>query len=290
VRTRFGGYVQSHALTLDVGGSGDRALLLLTGWTEYAYSSDNVAAVQAGLTLQPPSVQLRDSSGAWKTVIADMGFPVGRPQTIAVDLGGRFSGASREVRIVTNMPIHWDRILVDTSAEAVEIKAPARADAAAAVLRSRGFSAEVLAGDGRPPRYDYSRVSARSPWKTIPGRYTRYGDVKDLLCAADDMFVIAAPGDDIALSFDAAAFPPLRQGLVRTFLLYADGFSKEMNIRSATPDTLGPLPFHAMRRYPYGPDEGYPDDAAHRGYLDRYNTRVVIAPVPSLDQGGLIRP
>jgi hypothetical protein len=56
-----------------------------------------------------------------------------------------------------------------------------------------------------------------------------------------------------------------------------------MNIRSATPDSLGPLPFHAMSRYPYGPGEHYPDDEAHRAYLARYNTRVVSRVVPTID-------
>jgi hypothetical protein len=179
------------------------------------------------------------------------------------------------------MPIHWERILVDTS-PAPERPGMTRADAASADLHWRGFSAEVTA-EGAPPRYDYSRVSGFSPWKAVPGRYTRYGDVKPLLRAADDMFAIAAPGDEIALSFEVSAFPPLAPGQARTFLLYADGFSKEMNIRSATPDTLGPLPFHAMHRYPYGPDETYPATSAHRDYLDRYNTRVIPAVVPSLD-------
>jgi hypothetical protein len=87
----------------------------------------------------------------------------------------------------------------------------------------------------------------------------------------------------VALAFDAASLPPLSTGFTRTFLLYADGFSKEMNIRSATPDAVAPLPFHAMSSYPYGPEESYPDTRAHRDYLARYNTRVVTAPVPSLD-------
>ena len=39
-------------------------LLLLTGWTDYAFSSDNVAAHQAGLPLDPPSLQVRDADGA----------------------------------------------------------------------------------------------------------------------------------------------------------------------------------------------------------------------------------
>ena len=55
---------------------------------------------------------VKDASGAWQTAIADMGFPVGRPQTVVVDLRGRFRGPSREVRIVTNMRIAWDQILV----------------------------------------------------------------------------------------------------------------------------------------------------------------------------------
>ena len=62
-----------------------------------------------------------------------------------------------------------------------------------------------------------------------------------------------------------------------------------MNIRSATPDTLGPLPFHGMSRYPYGPDEHYPDDPAHTEYLERDNIRAVPRVVPSIDAAALGR-
>jgi hypothetical protein len=120
------------------------------------------------------------------------------------------------------------------------------------------------------------------PWKSFVGRYTREGDVRTLLDRVDDMFVIARPGDEIALSFDASALPPLESGWARTFLLYANGYSKEMNPRSASPDTVGPLPFRKMTKYPYGPDEHYPDDAAHRDYLERFNTRVAMRPIPSI--------
>ena len=50
-------------------------------------------------------------------MIQDIGIPVGRPQTVTVDLTGKFLSSSREVRIVTNMRILWDQILVDTSGE-----------------------------------------------------------------------------------------------------------------------------------------------------------------------------
>jgi hypothetical protein len=56
-----------------------------------------------------------------------------------------------------------------------------------------------------------------------------------------------------------------------------------MNPRSASPDTVGPLPFHGMTKYPYGADEHYPDSAPYREYLERYNTRIITRSVPSVD-------
>jgi len=96
------------------------------------------------------------------------------------------------------------------------------------------------------------------------------------------MFVISRPGDEIALSFDATALPPLPPGWKHTFLLYADGYSKEMDINSASPDVVAPLPFHGMKRYPYSSTESYPMTRAHGEYIERYNTRVVTVSVPQL--------
>jgi hypothetical protein len=254
----------------------------MTGWTDYAFSNDNVAASQSRIEMAAPSLQVQDGSGAWRTVIEDLGFPVGRPQTIAVSLAGKFPTRSRQVRIVTNMRIYWDQILVAT-ADAHSAPQVTRVDPTAANLRWRGFSRETSPDRREPFAYDYQRASASSPWKALTGRYTREGDVRTLLRDVDDMFVVSRPGDEIALSFDAQAFPALRAGWTRTFLLYASGYSKEMNPRSASPDTVAPLPFRAMTRYPYGPDEHYPDTPAHRDYLERYNTRVVNRAVPSID-------
>ena len=279
---RIRGYADSHTLTLDLGKTdGKQTLLLLTGWTDYAFSSDNVAAAQSGMSLKLPSLQVRDAQGKWQTVMEDIGVPVGRPQTVTVDLAGKFLSASREVRIVTNMRIYWDQILVDTSNGDAPVKlsslAPARAD-----LNWRGFSAEATP-DGREPfGYTYANVSAESPWKVFPGRYTREGDVRELLAGVDDMFVVSRPGDEIALSFSAHRLPPLPEGWTRTFLLYADGYSKEMDINSSSPDRVGQLPFHGMKNYPYAAPEAYPSTPAHRAYVERYNTRIVAAPVPQL--------
>jgi tetratricopeptide (TPR) repeat protein len=262
----------------------ERVVLLLTGWTDYAWSSDNVAATQAGKSMKLPALQVKDEKGVWRTVIEDIGIPVGRPQTVTVDLTGKFLSADREVRIVTNMRIYWDQVLADTS----DGKSPLQTtslDPVRANLSWRGFSAEVTP-DGREPfGYDYRRVSFTSPWKVMTGRYTREGDVRELLLTSDDMFVVSRPGDEINLSFAATALPPLPAGWTRTFLLYADGFSKEMDINSASPDQLAPFPFHGMSRYPYSWPEHYPLTEARRRYLEEYNTRIVTSPVPSI--GGL---
>ncbi|MDQ3649858.1 MAG: FG-GAP-like repeat-containing protein [Acidobacteriota bacterium] len=279
---RIRGYADEHTLTLDLGKTGDgRPLLLMTGWTDYAFSSDNVAAAQGGLSLALPKLQVKDEQGNWKTVIEDIGVPVGRPQTVTVDLTGKFLSNSREVRIVTNMRIYWDQILVDTSDGKFATKLT-RLEPTVANLRWRGFSAEATPDGREPYGYTYERVSSTSPWKTFPGRYTREGDVRELLGSVDDMFVISRPGDEISIAFDESQLPKLPDGWTRTFLLYAEGYSKEMDINSASPDQVAPLPFKGMKSYPYSSPESYPMTPAHHAYIERYNTRIVKAPVSAL--------
>jgi len=279
---RFRGYAATHALTLDLAPVRATSVLLLTGWTDYAFSSDNVAAHQAAQSLTPPQLQTRDAAGRWRTIVEDIGIPVGRPQTVTVDLAGRLRPGEHEVRIVTNMRIYWDRVLVATAvaSDALQIR---RLAPMTATLAARGFSAEIRPDGQEPPLYDYTRVARASPWKTMAGRYTREGDLRELLMKTDDMFVIAKPGDEIALAFDAAAAGRLPDGWTRTFLLLADGFSKEMDINSASPDGVEPLPFHAMTAYPYRAPEHYPDTAEYERYRARYNTRVVSRTLPSID-------
>lgn len=103
------------------------------------------------------------------------------------------------------------------------------------------------------------------------GNYTRYGDVTPLVQGKDDMYVVMHHGDTITLNFEARKLPPLPEGWTRTFLMYAAGFGKDMDLHSAYPDTVEPLPYHGMSGYPFaGP---YPNDPTHRDYLRKYNTR-----------------
>ena len=273
------GYAKDHELTLQLGPCNlPHTRLLLTGWTDYAWSSDNLASSQSGKSLTLPALQVKDKQGQWRTVIENVGIPVGRPQTVIADLTGNFLSASREVRIVTNMRIYWDQILVDTSPGNFPLRMT-RLDPVVANLRWRGFSLEHSPDGRQPLGYDYNKVSFTSPWKVMTGRYTREGDVRELLLASDDMFVISRPGDELSLSFAANQLPPLPKGWTRTFLLYADGFSKEMDINSASPDQVGPLPFHGMSKYPYSWPEHYPLTGKRRRYLETYNTRIVTSPI-----------
>jgi hypothetical protein len=269
------GYAREHALVVDLAGarrSSERTTLLLTGWTDYAFSTDNVTADQRGLALVPPTLQVETSAGSWKTVNADVGIPVGRPQTLVVDVTDY---VPRRVRIATSLRTYWDEVLIGT-ATATAIP-PQWVPLTQATLQWRGFSKELMVGE-RPLSYDYTQVSRANPWKLMPGRYTREGDVRELLSAADDRFVISRPGDEVVLTFDASALPPLARGTRRTFLLYAVGFSKEMDLHSATPDVVGPLPFRAMTGYPYGWPERYP----HEDDNATFHTRIVSRSIPQL--------
>jgi hypothetical protein len=48
-----------------------------------------------------------------------------------------------------------------------------------------------------------------------------------------------------------------------------------MDINSARPETIGELPFHAMKSYPFSAGDRYPHTERHRKYLELYNTRTV---------------
>src|SRR5688500_1401641 len=66
------GYAEPHELVLELGPAAGDVALLMTGWTDYAFSNDNVAASQAGVALKPPSLQVKDPAGQWRTVVEEI--------------------------------------------------------------------------------------------------------------------------------------------------------------------------------------------------------------------------
>ncbi|MBS1812470.1 MAG: VCBS repeat-containing protein [Acidobacteria bacterium] len=276
-RLKFKGYAREHAMELDLGKdvlNAKRPLLLLSAWIDYADSTSNLAASQAGVTITPPYLQVKNTHGEWQTVIEQMGFPAGLTKTMTVDLTGKFLCKDARVRIVTSMRIYWDQILVDTT----DGKAPTRVTTLApmsADLHWRGFPRELSLDKFGLKAYDYRTIDPFAPWKAHTGNYTRYGDVQALLLAPEDMYVITRNGDEMQVDFDATKLPPLPRGWKRDYLVYADGFGKDMDLNSARPETVGELPFHKMKSYPHAPGEQYPTDEKHLEYLRKYNTRSV---------------
>jgi tetratricopeptide (TPR) repeat protein len=287
-RHTLSGVAETHTLELDFGPAaarGNRAVLYLNGWVDWADGSTFRAASQesaAGLML--PRLEVRDAAGRWQTAVADMGIPAGKPKTIAVDLTGKFPGASREVRIVTNLCVYWDEIFLGEESAPPRTRLTA-VPLAAAELAFRGFSRPVIDPQRRQPEtFDYQQWMAVSSWNPTPGLYTRYGDVRPLLERVDDQLAIVGSGDEVRLRFAGGRLPPLPAGWRRDFLLDVDGWAKDADANTAYSQSVEPLPFHAMSAYPYPTSERFPDDAEHRRWRDTYNTR------PALQILRLLRP
>ncbi|MCP3980452.1 MAG: hypothetical protein GY716_14205, partial [bacterium] len=87
------GVAELHYLELDFGHAAPsgRAILVLSGWVDWADGSTFLQASQAsdaGLIM--PHLQVKDAAGQWRTVIEDMGMPAGKPKTVVVDLTDKF--------------------------------------------------------------------------------------------------------------------------------------------------------------------------------------------------------
>ncbi len=271
------GVTEMHDLILDFGDLGDADViqLYLQGWIFPSDASINVARSQSeALRTVGPSLAVVGEDGDWHTVIDDLGFPSGKDKTVIADLTGMFVTSDYRIRIRTNMEIYWDHAFIaDVGDEPVRLTklAPGSGE-----LHYRGFSRTFRKG-GRfgPHWFDYQTVTSESPWQTIEGAFTRYGDVTDLLIDADDRYVIMAPGDEVTVSFDAAAVPDLPEGWARDFLIYTDGWIKDADLNTATGNAVEPLPFHDMTSYPYADGEWYPDSPAATDFIREFNTRVV---------------
>jgi len=267
----FKGYAETHDLTLTFEGvrPGVPQALLLYGWVDYADSSSNLAASHAGVAAQPPILEIADGDG-FRIATDRMGFPAGLPKTMVVPLNDLAVESGRPLRIRTNMRIYWDRIEL---AEVVDVPLQEwRLDAQTAGFGFAGYP-EPHRPRGIPPtEYRYGTRAARDIWGAHEGEYTRYGDVLPLLDEIDDRYVIARHGDELRLRFDARQVPPPAPGTRRSFFAFADGFGKDMDLNSARPHTIEPLPFHGMPSYPYPPD-AYPDTEELARWRAEYNTR-----------------
>ncbi len=307
----YDGLATAHAVTLElpeIPGDGP-VHLYLTGWVYWSMGSVNLAIDQDPRTeFTPVSLEVPDGQGGWRTAIEDIGLPVAKNSTLIVDVTSVLNRADPRVRIGTTMRLYWDAMAYSVGGElagglvpagnwqlehgvpragALELRpgVPVRVHVLApnaAELRPRGFSAVSRTVDGYET-FDYQTLLPTAPWEQHPGFYTAFGDVNELLDAADDRYVILATGDEVAIRFEAS-LPPPPDGWRRDFLVYLHGWLKDTDLNTAYGDRVGPLPFHGMSGYPYAAGESYPNDPEHQRFLERYLTRPARPINPPLGQ------
>jgi hypothetical protein len=275
--TRYQGIVDPHDLTLELprARGARRVMLYLTGWIFYSDTSINVSLSQGEKTERPapPVLEVPDGHGGWKVAIASMGYPAGKTKTMPLDVSGVLDRDDPRVRIRTNLEIYWDRIAYTVDEEEAPLTVT-EAPLAAARLFFRGFSQRVRETPDGPHVFLHDDVETTPRWADMAGAYTRFGDVKDLVEAADDRYVVLKSGDCVRLEFDAAGLPPLPAGWTRDWLVILDGWEKDADKNTVAGQTVEPLPFHGMDDARYGaPDQAYPDTAAARKFRSEYLTR-----------------
>jgi tetratricopeptide (TPR) repeat protein len=269
----YDGFANLHALTLELGDVKPAAplRLLMTGYVNYFSATSLYAAWQAGLKEIPPYVEAQTPDGTWQRIPGDAGFPAGLERTIVVDLTGKLPAGTHRIRLMTNLQIFWDQVLIDqsTDAEARTTEAPL----ASATLRFRGYPKEIDLPSTGDLDYDYNLVSLTGSYQHERGNYTHMGDVTPLLTAIDNRFVVFGSGEEIAAEFDIGKLPALPAGWKRDYFFYANGYEKDMDWWDASPFTVAQMPFHGMSTYPYPKPEKYPDDAGSLDYQLNWNDR-----------------
>jgi len=281
-RGDYQGIAKDHFVELDVATSRSK-WLVANGWIYPTDSSINVAIGQQHLQPHGLSLEAQDERGRWIVVSPDLGFPAGKNKTILVDLApiARAGIAHpRRVRLRTNLEVYWDSLALADDAPGAEAAAvtPVTIAAASAELRYRGFSKTDYARHDVPetPHYDQlANVGQR--WRDLTGYYTRFGDVRELLSAVDDRYVIMNAGDELRLSFPEPA-SPTPEGRRRDFVLIGDGWVKDGDYNTTASRTVGPLPRHGHPGYVAAASGALESDPVYRAHArdwQTYHTRFV---------------
>ena len=256
--TRHQGVAEHHGLDLsftDLPPTGARKLVL-GGWIFPTDTTINVALAQdSGRGPQPLRLEAW-LDGAWRVLDENLGLPMGKSKTMVVDLASYLTTEDLQqptlrLRVTTSMQIYWNHAsLVVNSNEVAEERGLTWRETAPEVadLHYRGFSALEPREDSQPHRFDYETVDVAPRFRDLEGHYTAYGDVRARLESTENGLVIMNAGDELTLVYPAPAPEP---GMVRTFVLFSDGWVKDADIHTKHSQTVTPLPHHALEAYSY---------------------------------------
>ncbi len=278
-RGAYQGITRDHFVELELPEDAPRQgplWLVAQGWVHPTDSSVNVAISQ-GTAAKPQSLSLlvADVAGRFRPVRTGLGFPAGKDKTVLVDLAAVFPASGpRRVRLATNLEIYWDRLGFAVGRPDVRLE-PRRVPLASAELLPRGYSVTEQKEPGSPERPLYVLAGTTPRWRDLEGYHTRFGEVGELLGRVDDRYVIMNAGDEMRLRFKGEA--ALRPGLVRDFVIVADGWVKDGDYNTTFSRTVLPLPSHATPRYDRAP-RALEDDPVYRAHPEdfaTYHTRYV---------------
>ena len=115
----------------------------------------------------------------------------------------------------------------------------------------------MASGPQRCPDYDWSDRSPLWDVRHQRGRYTRFGEVDDLLAKVDGGVVTIGPGEGVEIAFR----PPADLGEVH-WLIDFHGWCKDRDLFTRRGETLEPLPGRDRR------------DAAAEAMMDATLTRI----------------
>jgi len=269
----YDGFANLHNLTIDLGTvqPGAPLRLLMTGYVNYFSATSLYAAWQAGVKPISPYVEAQLPDGAWQRIPGEAGFPAGLERTIVVDLTGKLPPGAHRIRLVSNLEIYWDQVLVDNRPQG--LARTTEVPLTLATEQFRGYPKQIEGASPGDLNYNYNLVSLTGPFQHQRGNYTRYGDVTPLVKGIDDRYAIFGSGEEIATEFDVSKLPPLPPNWKRDYFFYANGYVKDMDWWDASPFTVTQLPFHRMSTYPYPASEHFPDDAGALAYQLNWNDR-----------------
>jgi cytochrome c-type biogenesis protein CcmH/NrfG len=279
-RGQYQGVTRDHYVEIDLGDdvpANGPLWLIARGWLHPSDSSINVAISQGHHERPHPlSLEVQDGHGGWVVARRNLGFPAGRNKICLIDLTGIFRpGVPHKVRLRTNLEIYWDQIQWTQGLPGAPLRIT-RLAPATAELHYRGFSTIDQANPSSPEIPDYNHLAGTAQrWRDLSGYYTRYGDVRELLAAIDDRYVIMNAGDEMALRFAAPAPPPA--GWVRDYVLAGDGWIKDGDFNSTYSQTVQPLPYHARTDYDSPPGK-LEEEWVYRHHFEdwqAYQTRYV---------------
>jgi Tfp pilus assembly protein PilF len=273
-RGQYQGVTRDHYVEIDLGDdlpTNGPLWLIARGWLHPSDSSINVAIAQGSHEQpRPLSLEVPGVHGGWVVARPNLGFPAGRNKICLIDLTGIFRPRMpHKLRLRTNLEIYWDQIQWAQGLAGSPLKVT-RLAAVTADLHYRGFSSIRQANISSPEIPDYTHLTGTvQRWRDLSGYYTRYGDVRELLAATDDRYVIMNAGDELSVRFPEQPPPP--PGWVRDYVIAGDGWIKDGDYNSTYSQTVQPLPHHARKVYDTAPGR-LEDEWVYRRFPNDWQT------------------